>query len=176
MNRKLSPALAMLLLLPIVGTVHAADTMYIPASAAQVHADSATNNCELDLGAFFAASTASPDSCDLDFPISLPIGSTIDQIAIAHGVDDANFAVPSIEAWLQTTEVVSPYTGSTQFEKQAPAVVPKGEVALMRLMRQIPLSNHMYPDAFPVVEGTMYHVIVRLHDGATTQGLQISYQ
>lgn len=176
MNRKLSPVLAMLLLLPIVGTVHAADTMYIPASAAQVHADSATNNCELDLGTSFVASTASPDSCDLDFPISLPIGATIDQIAIAHGDDDQNFATPSIEAWLQTTQVLSPYTGSTQFDKQSSTVVPNGQVALMRLMKQIALGNHAYPDAFPIVEGAMYHVIVRLHDGATTQGLQITYQ
>jgi hypothetical protein len=114
-------------------------------------------------------------TCDFEFPVTIPVGHTIQQIEIVHAAG-AN-AGAFITAFLGTVDFVSSST-TMQFQWLSNAIIPAGSFVASPLMKQVQLhpSGVGYPDAFVVQPNTMYRVVLHLEDGGDVTGLRITYQ
>ncbi len=169
--RVLSASLAMLSAL-FVTPAFATDTLYIPASAANPAAGDPDFYCYVGPpGISFTASQAAT-YCEVGFPLTIPVGHTIKQIAVIHA-DTGNFADPYIQTYLDIRQTFPPYSPSSMFFWDSTTPVPGGTVATTKLMAQV---GKTYPDAFVVQMGNLYTVIVRVAEGARVDGLQITYE
>ena len=107
--------------------------------------------------AYFAFDT----ECYVWFPISVPVGHTIQQIAVIHMTDSMNPNPPLIFAVLDTMDHAQ--NESQLFYWSSTNPVAANTLERRPLMQEIVTkSGTVYPDAFQVAPNTMYSVLVGL--------------
>jgi hypothetical protein len=146
-----------------------ASTLVIPSSAAQRTDDYSQSDCYWDTF-LVKASTAQPESCQIMFPINLPAGTTIQQIAVVHGSDGP---APGLGATLFSIGNASWLDQTAMFSKSSYISIPSLTLLTMPLMAQI---KNVYPDAFVMLGNRSYAVRVGMTDGAYVTAIQITYQ
>lgn len=111
--------------------------------------------------------------CYVYFPVTVPVGHTIQQIAVLHGTGpmDPN-SPPFIHAYLSSVD--QQVNTSQNFLWQSTAVFPL-TIDRHPLMQEI-ITAHgtVYPDAFQVAAKTTYNVIVAVQYHSVV-GLEITY-
>jgi hypothetical protein len=147
------------------------ELLTIPFSAAMERHDDSQDRCAIQVGINLSASTPTPDSCLVDIPIMVPAGRTIDQIWIMHG-DQGFYPNPIAQASLQSQETTFPFNNNIQFIWSDSSPHGSG-VFTDHIMSQ---AGKLFPDAFVVQNGTIYHVVVRLYNGASFYGLEVRYE
>lgn len=166
--RFVSVALAGLCTLSFSISALAGAVLNVPASEAKV-VDAGSSNCAFDRG--FFSPTPQPEYCVLDFPITVPAGTTIKQATVIYGMGNGN---PAISA-----DLIS--MGNTSWGDQAylfnwfsyAPLQNTNELARGNLMAQF---GKNYPDAFSVATDKMYILEVHLVDGAYVTGVQVTYE
>jgi len=153
-----------------VSPAYATDTLYMPPSSAIPSQGDPDNYCYVT--AIAIAATQPATFCEVGFPVTIPVGHTIKQIAVMHD-DNLLFPDPYIQAELDTRQMFAPFLYDDQFHWDSQGPVPGGTIVTSRLMAQ---TGKLYPDAFVVQMGIVYTVVVRLVDGAVIDGLQITYE
>ena len=172
MKNTVFPSVLLVALLTVASaSAFATDTLYLPASTANPAVGDAWSDCYSDFGELFTAPTAGI-SCDITFPITLPVGHTIKQIAVIHH-DNLVFPNASISAYLQGRQLAPPYQDYDAFFWDQVSPVPSGTRATDRMMAQ---SGKLYPDAFVVQMGFTYTIHMTVRNGAVIDGLQITYE
>ena len=142
-----------------------AETVNIPYETA---ASTASCQAGIDIGGH-AGLASLGGSCQVVFPITLPAGYTIKQIAVLY----SGSANVNIDAYVATQAIAAPWSvPSQQFSWVSAAPVPAGTVARANLMGQVGKS---FPDAFSSEPNRMYHVVVDVEGGAMVNGLQVMY-
>jgi len=113
------------------------------------------------------------DECYLAFPLSIPVGHTIQQIAVYHGTDNMfPGGQPYFYAHLETVTTAPTATESSKFSWESSNAVPTDTIQTHRLMMQV---NNIYFDQFQVAPKTTYQVVVALMNGASVSGIEVTY-
>ena len=147
-----------------------ADTLNIPAAAART-GSTLTPSCDAQFGVDYISGH---EACYVEFPISVPVGHSIQQIAILHSTDNS-FLFPLVTATLQVTHL-SPLSTSPEFSWISVDPVFTGSVDDHKLMSEIvSRGGTVYVDQFVVEPKTMYSVILQLQNGAAVEGVEITY-
>jgi hypothetical protein len=147
-----------------------AEVLNIPWSAALQTTD---NPACTPYQPFAFGSSTLGGQCYVDFPVSLPVGRTIQQIAVLHGSDNTNPAnQPYFEALLDVVTLLPAIDETEKFLWTSTAPVPTGLVDRHQLMAQ---AKGIYFDQFQVLGYTQYHVIVSLDYGAFVSGIEVTY-
>ncbi len=129
--------------------------------------------CTMIPGHFYGSEVGTP--CNIDFPIEVPVGHSIQQITVIHSTNTAD-SNPFIFAKLAITEFY-PFHVEPYFIWTSTDLVPDGAVDFHNLMTQTTTkAGTLYPDQFQVLPNTMYHLHVLIQDLAAIEGLQITYQ
>lgn len=149
-----------------------ADVLNIPASAALMNGDPLGSGCSVANASRSISASDLGSTCDLEIPLTVPTGHTIQQIAVVHGNEIIGGGALIYTA-LNTLDFPSA-ANSSHFELISTTPVPIGTFQATRLMTQ--LKNGTYVDAFTVLPNTMYQVVVHLESGAFVTGLQVTYQ
>ncbi len=170
--KKLTKSLAvpMFALFGAVAASAHAETVNLPASAALVNGEYVNSNCVVadPVNGIRAGDFAG--ICDMQFPVQLPAGRTLQQIEVVYGATVTGPA-PFLDTHLGTVDFTTglsdsrfPWFGN---------LMQGGSFHTRRLMQQTKLGA--YPDAFVVQQNTMYQVFVHLESGAYVTGLRITY-
>jgi hypothetical protein len=150
-----------------------ADMLNVPASAALINGAYGSPNCSviLEPNYFYGIKAfESQGTCDVQIPVQVPVGHSLQQIEIIYGATDSA-TLPLLSTNLGTLDY-SAFTMGTQFTWTS-NLMPGGALHTTRLMQQ---TKFGYPDAFVVQGNLMYQVFVHLEDGAYLTGLRITYQ
>jgi hypothetical protein len=151
----------------------ATDVLNLPASAGVPTSGDPSENCYMPSGISFVA-PFDGTFCEVAFPLSVPVGHTIKQIAVLHG-DNVNFPDPNIHVWLDERQLIAPFGYQVPFtwDNGSVQVLPLGSLQMTPLMAQF---GKLFPDAFVVQPTYSYAVVVHLWHGALVEGLQITYE
>jgi hypothetical protein len=168
---KKSLAVAMFALFGAVAVSAHAETVNLPASAALMNGEYVNSNCIVadPVNGITAGDFAG--ICDMQFPVQLPAGRTLQQIEVVYGAIN-NGPAPFLDVHLGTVDFTTGMSDS-RFPWLA-NLMPGGTFHTKRLMQQTKVGA--YPDAFVVQQNTMYQVFVHLENGAYITGLRITYQ
>lgn len=113
------------------------------------------------------------DECYLVIPISVPVGHTIQQIAVYHGT--ANYMPPGqpfFETYLDIVTLSPSLSESDKFLWNSSSPLPDGVVERHALMSQF---GKVYVDQFLVAPNTMYNLSIALHNGAYISAVEVTY-
>jgi hypothetical protein len=153
-----------------------AETVYIPYSAAlqgnQGEGDPALN-CRPNLvtpGGDYRFSNITDFDCRLDFPLTVPVGHTIQQISVIYGTNTFWYASGAIAAKLVVTSLQPPaQSTTTKFDWNYVSTLPLEVHPLMATFGKV------YIDQFPVAANTSYQVEVTLSSGAQVSAIAVTY-
>lgn len=143
----------------------ASQVINIPASAA-TPASSNTDLCQAGVMYYYAYDW----ECYVYFPITVPVGHTIQQIAIDH---ETGANAPFINAFLFGIDHATQQTQAFNWISFDP--VPPGTIDRHPLMQEI-ITPHgtAYPDAFQVAPNTLYSVVVAIQNHGVS-GIEVTY-
>jgi hypothetical protein len=153
-----------------------AETVVIPYSAAlqgNQGEDDPIHNCKPNLnhpGQDYRFTDFSDFDCRLDFPLTVPVGHTIQQIFVIHGNDVFDYASGAIEAKLVAMNFQPPVqTTTTMFDW-----ISSGSLLIDThpLMAQV---GKLYLDQFQVLPNTAYEVEVTLSSGGQVSAVAVTY-
>jgi hypothetical protein len=150
-------------------SAHAGTVLNIPAAQAIPSADS--SNCDFWIDTY--SSVEQPAGfCRVEFPLTLPAGTTIEQIAVIHGTSYPLLPQPTISVLVRKMGNDFVNDQSLMFSWNSTTPVPNNVLAKSNMMAQF---GKIFPDAFVVQSDAMYQVEVTLHDWSYVTGLQITY-
>jgi hypothetical protein len=110
------------------------------------------------------------EPCLLRFPLTVPVGKSVQQIAVMYSTNSLFPGTPSIEAWLEIVNI-DPAFETQAFLWSSDATVPDGTIATHRLMSTL----KGYPDQFAVPSNRTYQVVVHMWNGVSVQAVQVTY-
>lgn len=143
----------------------------IPAAAGHPAANAPDNYCYNAAGTTVFVATDANKACIVMFPISVPVGHSIKQIAVIHD-NNSNYPDPSIVAYLDAREFQAPYGYDVEFYWSSSTPVVAGTIETTRLMSQL---GNTYYDTFTAAGDVIYNVAVQLNHGAIVHGIQVTY-
>ena len=154
-------------------SAHASEVVTIPASAA-LPTDGDPSVCVPE--PLFGFWGPPGGQCYLDFPLSIPAGRTIQQVAIVHATDSMNPQSPFVLAYVGGVKYSTPTQQIQKFLWSSLDYVPDGTYDVHRLMGQVlsPKGGFVYPDSFVVAADTAYHVFVQIENTGLV-GIQVTY-
>jgi hypothetical protein len=156
-----------------IGAAHtaSAEILNVPVSASLVTGDYANSHCVVVNSIYGITSTPwGGGSCELQIPIEIPVGRTIQQIEVTY-TSPPDATLPFITAYLGTLDFT---TAAAEVRYSWSAnTMPGGPFQVRRLMQQ---TKFGYPDAFVVQASTMYQVYIHLENGESTNGVRVTYQ
>lgn len=166
-QRGLVPALLLAASATCAISAHA-DTVTIPWSAA-LQTNPGPQVC---FPSFPYVFTSGQDECYLSFPLSIPVGHTIEQIAVIYTTNDALPGQPFFQTWLEADTLIPSGGEKESFFWTTTAETPTATFEKHLLMIQL---GKLYPDQFQVAPDTIYHVHVALMNGAAIGGVEVTY-
>ena len=143
---------------------HAA-TMSIPVQGGMI-SDSVGTNCYMsESGATVGAYT-----CDVSVPLSLPVGTKIQQISVVYQTNSA-YVGSTLGG---TLILIDAATGlqTNQFMAHGLPSAP-GTFTVAPMMSQF---GKTFPDTFSIQGDIFYHVDLHIERGMTLTGLEVTYQ
>ena len=153
-----------------------ADTIYIPYSSAlqgNQGLDDPINSCKANLaddGPYRFTNWGINFDCVVDFPLTVPVGRTIQQISVVHGLDFLTYAFDKIEAKLVVMSYQPPQQiNTTMFDWVSTS---NTIIDTHPMMAQF---GKLYPDQFQVLANTAYQVEVTLSPGAQVSAIVVTY-
>lgn len=153
-------------------SAHAETTINIPYEAGRPEVPENCVGGDFGTGAWLRKpSAAGSEYCNVDFPITLPTGSTVKQIVLLHNGFPVLAGYNIITAYLGAQSIASPVVLPTQFFWASSALIGY-TVVHTNLMQQ---SGGTYPDAFVMLPDRVYHVIVHVSGPSAVNGLQVIY-
>jgi hypothetical protein len=155
-------------------TANASEVLTIPAHAA-LPTDGDPSACVAS--AVFGFWGPTGGQCYLDFPLTIPVGHTIQQIAVVHSTNAMNPAGAFISSFVGTLTFSSVPAQENQLFLWSSfgQVLPSGSYDRHQLMAQVAApKGTLYPDSFPIVAGTTYHVFVQL-ENTYLAGIEVTY-
>jgi len=115
---------------------------------------------------------ASDEQCILKFPLTIPMGHTIQQIFVSYGTDSLYpGGAPYIAAMLATVDL-NVHSENLDFMWSSTSSVPDGTIVSHKLMAQV---GKTYPDQFAVASNTTYQVLVQFEHGVIVYGVSVVY-
>lgn len=162
--------MALVLATTAVGAISAhAEVVNIPWSAA-IQATPNPEDCAIYFPLGFGTGS---NECYVDFPLSIPVGHTIEQIAVLHSTDNMfPNGQPFIEAFLSVATLAPAWNDAGKFAWSSSNAVPTGTIDRHTLMAQF---GKVYVDQFVVAPSTNYTVHVSLQYGAAVSGIEVTY-
>jgi len=151
---------------------NASEVLTIPASAAHPY-DGDPSACIPGANYYWGPDGA---TCYLTVPLTIPVGHTIQQVAIVHSTDSMIPGAPFIQSFVGDLRYASPLANDTHFLWTSWDYVPDGTFEAHRLMKQIvvPGGGTTYPDAFVVAPDTAYYVFLQI-ENESFWGVRVTY-
>ena len=148
----------------------------LPAQASEIlnlpySAGSPTAAC-FAITAFGFSGGTTPNTCYVDFPLTVPTGHTVKQITVLHGTVSF-LPYPAIEAYLAIQPFASPEGTINEFDWVSSNYFADGTLQKDQIMAQWGKS---FPDQFVMQIDNLYHVVVKLDQAAWVAGLQVTYE
>jgi hypothetical protein len=150
-------------------SAHAGTFLNIPAAQATPNYES--TNCGFWISAYYSFGQPA-GNCTIEFPLTLPAGTTIEQIAVIHGTSYPLLPQPAISVLVRSRGNAFANDQSIMFSWNSTTPVPLNVLAKTNLMAQF---GKTFPDAFVVQNDTMYQVEITLTDLSYVTGLQVTY-